>query len=168
MPTPATTLPAKPLPPDRTLSYPFVGFDIVQDDIGKVGDENQIGRTEDLYFGTEVTGEIGYSDAVFGANHDALMLAARAVHGFEVPVRAAAVSELGFLLARRERSARNLISDAARGTTGAGARTGCSMASLSGTVTHSLDPDVQLACWAATTGCAATRCATSRAPRAGY
>ena len=55
LPTPVTSLPAKQLPPDRTLSYPFVGFDILQDKYKKVGDENQIGRTEDLYFGTEVT-----------------------------------------------------------------------------------------------------------------
>ncbi len=48
LPTPGTALPARQLPPDRTLSYPFVGFDIVQDDFAKVGDENQIGRTEDL------------------------------------------------------------------------------------------------------------------------
>ena len=47
------------LPPDRTLSYPFVGFDILQDKYKKIGDENQIGRTEDLYFGTEISGEVG-------------------------------------------------------------------------------------------------------------
>ena len=51
------SLPARMLPPDRTLSYPFVGFDILQDEYKKVGDENQIGRAEDLYFGTEVIGE---------------------------------------------------------------------------------------------------------------
>ena len=59
-------LPAIPLPPDRTLSYPFVGFDIVEDKYRKVGDENQIGKTEDLYFGTEVTGQIGYSERAYG------------------------------------------------------------------------------------------------------
>ena len=51
----------------------FRGFDILEDKYGKAGDENQIGKTEDLYFGTEVTGELGYSDAAFGANRDALM-----------------------------------------------------------------------------------------------
>jgi hypothetical protein len=56
------------------LSYPFVGFDLVQDDFRKVGDENQIGRTGDLHFGTVVTGELGYSNSAFGANHDAVMV----------------------------------------------------------------------------------------------
>src|SRR5260370_35716359 len=59
LPTPGTSMPAKQLPPDRTLSFPFVGFDILQDRYKRVGDENQIGRTEDLYFGTEVSGEVG-------------------------------------------------------------------------------------------------------------
>ena len=59
LPTPVTGIPARQLPPDRTLSYPFVGFDILQDKYQKIGDENQIGRTEDLYFGTEVTGRDG-------------------------------------------------------------------------------------------------------------
>src|SRR5882757_1126685 len=31
LPAPITTVPAKVLPPDRTLSYPFTGFDILQD-----------------------------------------------------------------------------------------------------------------------------------------
>ena len=59
----------------------------------KVGDENEIGRTEDLYFGTEVSGEIGYSSGIFGADHDAVMLTAKALHGFELPARAAAVPD---------------------------------------------------------------------------
>jgi hypothetical protein len=38
--TPSTTLPARVLPPDRTLSYLFTGFDILQDAYKNVGDEN--------------------------------------------------------------------------------------------------------------------------------
>ena len=85
-------MPAKQLPPDRTLSYPFVGFDILQDKYEKVGDENQIGRTEDLYFGTEVTGEMGYSDAAFGADHNALMLAREGPARIRIDRAAAVVS----------------------------------------------------------------------------
>ena len=103
LPTPATTLPAKPLPPPRTLSYPFMGFDILQDKYGKAGDENQIGKTEDLYFGTELTGEVGYSDAAFGANHDALMVKAAVTHGSELPYEQQLFLNCGFLLAIRER-----------------------------------------------------------------
>ena len=58
---PGTPTPAAELPPDRTLSYPFIAVEILQDDYRKVGDQNQIGRTEDLYFGTHLYAEIGYS-----------------------------------------------------------------------------------------------------------
>ncbi len=144
LPTPATTLPADPLPPQRTLSYPFVGFDIVQDRYGKVGDENQIGRTEDLYYGTEVTGEIGFSDAAFGANHDALMVKSSAGHGFEWPYEQQLF--LNWDLSSRVESdhARNLISDAAVRYYWRWRPDWLLYGSLSGTVTHLLDPDVQL------------------------
>jgi hypothetical protein len=144
LPTPATTLPAKPLPPDRTLSYPFVGFDIIQDRYGKAGDENQIGKTEDLYYGTEVTGEVGYSDAAFGANHDALMVKSAVVHGLEWPHEQQLF--LNWDLSSRLESdhARNLISDAAVRYYWRWRPDWLLYGSLSGTVTHLLDPDVQL------------------------
>ena len=144
LPTPATTLPAKPLPPERTLSYPFVGFDIIQDLYAKAGDENQIGKTEDLYFGTEVTGEIGYSDAAFGANHDALIVKSAAVHGFDWPYDQQLF--LNWDLSSRVESdhARNLISDAAVKYYWRWRPNWLLYGSLSGTVTYALDPDVQL------------------------
>jgi hypothetical protein len=144
LPTPATTLPAKPLPSDRTLSYPFVGIDIIQDQYGKAGDENQIGKTEDLYFGTEVTGEIGYSDAAFGANHDALLVKSAVVRGIEWPYEQQLF--LNWDLSSRVESdhARNLISDAAVRYYWRWRPGWLIYASLSGTVTHALDPDVQL------------------------
>jgi hypothetical protein len=143
-PTPATTLPAKPLPPERTLSYPFVGFDIIEDKYGKAGDENQIGKTEDLYFGTEVSGEIGYSDAAFGANRNALTVKSAVAHGFEWPYD----QQLFFnwdLSSRIESDhARNLISDASMKYYWRWRPDWLLYGSLSGTVTHQLDPDVQL------------------------
>ena len=144
LPAPATTLPAKPLPPDRTLAYPFVGFDIIQDQYGKAGDENQIGKTEDLYYGTEVTGEIGYSDAAFGANHDALMVKSAVVHGLAWPHEQQLF--LNWDLSSRLESdhARNLISDAAVRYYWRWRPDWLLYGALSGTVTHSLDPDVQL------------------------
>jgi hypothetical protein len=144
LPTPATTLPAKPLPPERTLSYPFVGFDIIQDQYGKAGDENQIGKTEDLYYGTEVTGEIGYSDAAFGANHDALMVKSALLRGLEWPHEQQLF--LNWDLSSRLESdhARNLISDAAVRYYWRWRPDWLLYGSLSGTVTHLLDPDVQL------------------------
>ena len=144
VPTPNTSLPAKPLPPDRTLSYPFVGFDVVQDDFKKVGDENEIGRTEDLYFGTEVTGQVGVSNGVFGAHTNALMLAATAVHGFELPEEQQLFLNWDFSTRVEDGRARNLIIDAGAKYYWRWRPDWLLYASLSGTVTDSLDPDMQL------------------------
>ncbi|HEY3852532.1 MAG TPA: hypothetical protein VGL87_16290 [Steroidobacteraceae bacterium] len=144
LPTPATTLPAKPLPAPRTLSYPFVGFDILEDKYGKAGDENQIGKTEDLYFGTEVTGEIGYSDAAFGANHDALMVKSAVTHGAQLPYQQQLFLSADFSSRFESDRARNLISDAYAKYYWRWRPDWLLYGSLSGTVTHSLDPDGQL------------------------
>jgi hypothetical protein len=144
LPTPATALPASPLPPQRTLSYPFVGFDILEDKYGKAGDENQIGKTEDLYFGTEVTGELGFSDALFGANHDALLVKSTAVHGFKWPYEQQLFLNWDFSTRIETEQARDLISDAGAKYYWRWLPDWLLYASLTGTVTHRLDPDVQL------------------------
>ena len=144
LPTPSTTLPAKPVPAPRTLSYPFVGFDIVQDKYGKAGDENQIGKTEDLYFGTEVTGELGYSDSAFGANRDALLVKSTVNHGVALPYEQQVFLNASFSSRFESDHARNLISDAAAKYYWRWRTDWLLYASLSGTVTHALDPDVQL------------------------
>lgn len=144
LPTPVTSLPALVLPPDRTLSYPFVGFDILQDKYTKIGDENQIGRTEDLYFGTEVTGEIGFANGAFGADRSAVMLAAKAVRGIELTdLQQLFLS--GDLTSRVEDGrARNLIADAGAKYYWRWRPDWLLYAGASGTVTDSLDPDMQL------------------------
>ena len=144
MPTPASTLPAKPLPPQRTLAYPFVGLDILQDEYRKVGDQNQIGKTEDLYFGTEVTGEVGYSDSAFGADHNALILKGSVSSGFELP-REQQIFLNSDLSCRIEQGrARNLVSNAGARYYWRWRENWLLYASISGTVTDALDPDVQL------------------------
>jgi hypothetical protein len=145
MTAPRSTLQAKQLPPDRTISYPFVGFDIIQDKYRKGSDENQIGRTEDLYFGTEVTGEIGVSKAAFGANRDAYMLAASLLRGFEI-----SVEQQLFLLStfstRIEDGGhvRNLIADNGAKYYWKWRPDWLLYMAVSTTVTDSLDPELQL------------------------
>jgi len=112
LPAPGTSVPAQQLPPDRTLSYPFVGFDILQDKYKKIGDENQIGRAEDLYFGTEVTGEAGLSKGAFGADRNAVMLAAKALRGIELTDLQQLFLTSDFASRIENGRARNLIADA--------------------------------------------------------
>jgi hypothetical protein len=144
LPAPITTVPAKLLPPDRTLSYPFTGFDILQDAYKKVGDENQIGRAEDLYFGTEITGEIGYSSGVFGADRSAVMLSAKALHGFDLPHQQQLFLTSDFSSRLESGRPRNLIADAAAKYYWRWREDWLLYAAFSGTTTHMLDPDMQL------------------------
>jgi outer membrane protein assembly factor BamA len=144
VPTPGTTLPAIPLPPDRTLSYPFVGFDVIQDNYAKIGDQNQIGRTEDLFFGTEVTGQVGLSNGAFGAHTNALILAATAVRGLELPDEQQVFLNADFSSRIEDGRARNLITDAAVKYYWRWGPDWLLYAALSATVTDSLDPDMQL------------------------
>jgi hypothetical protein len=142
--TPLTPLPAKVLPPDRILSYPFVGFDILQDAYKKVGDHNEIGRTEDLYFGTEITGEIGWSDGALGADRNAIMLAAKALRGLELPHQQQLFLTGDFSSRLEEGRAKNLIADAAAKYYWRWRENWLLYAGLSGTVTDALDPDMQV------------------------
>jgi hypothetical protein len=144
LPTPVTSMPAKVLPPDRTLSYPFVGFDFLQDKYKKVGDENEIGRTEDLYFGTEITGEVGYSNEAFGADRNAIMLVAKALRGIELTELQQLFLTSDFSSRIEDGRARNLIADAGAKYYWRWRPDWLLYAGLSGTVTDSLDPDMQL------------------------
>jgi hemolysin activation/secretion protein len=142
--TPLTALPAKVLPPDRTLSYPFVGFDILQDAFKKVGDQNEIGKTEDLYFGTEITGEIGWSDGAFGADRNAIMLAAKALRGLELPHQQQLFMTGDFSSRVEEGRAKNLIADAAAKYYWRWRENWLLYAGLSATITDAQDPDMQV------------------------
>jgi outer membrane protein assembly factor BamA len=142
--TEVTSLPAKQLPADRTLSYPFVGFDILQDKYKKVGDENQIGRTEDLYFGTEITGEVGLANGAFGADRNAIMLAFKALRGIELDANQQLFLTSDFSSRIEEGRVRNLIADAGAKYYWRWRTNWLLYAGLSGSVTDSLDPDMQL------------------------
>jgi len=144
LPAPRTSVPAQQLPPDRTLSYPFVGFDLLQDQYKKIGDQNQIGRAEDLYFGTEVTGEVGLSKGAFGADRNAVMLAAKALRGIELTELQQLFLTSDFASRIENGRARNLIADAGAKYYWRWRTDWLLYAGLSGTVTDSLDPDMQL------------------------
>ncbi len=75
------TLPGA-IPGDRRLIYPFLGFELLQDDYEVSNDRDQIGRKEDFLLGTRITGSIGWADQSFGADRDALLYSATASRGF--------------------------------------------------------------------------------------
>jgi hypothetical protein len=144
LPTPGTGIPARQLPPDRTLSYPFVGFDVLQDKYQKIGDENQIGRIEDLYFGTEVSGEVGWVNSGFGADRNAVLLRAHVLRGIELTELQQIFMTSNFTSRIEDGQARNLIADAGAKYYWRWRTDWLLYAELSGTITDSLDPDLQV------------------------
>ena len=70
---------------DRTLAYPFVGYELRQDRFSKTRNHDQIGRTEDIYMGTHMSAELGYSSSAFGDANDSLIYKLNAGTGLGDP-----------------------------------------------------------------------------------
>jgi hypothetical protein len=141
---PGTSTPAAVLPPDRTLSYPFIAAELVQDDFRKIADQNQIGRTEDQYFGTHLYAEFGYSGTAFGADQNDLMLTASAAKGFQL-TELTQLFLAGTVSSRLEHgSAKNLFVDSTATYYLRWRPDDLLFVFFNGTTTHRLDPDSQL------------------------
>lgn len=69
------------VPVDRKLVYPWVRYELVQDDFLKYHNYNEIERTEDFYLGTRLLAQLGWSDPAFGANITGLIFSATAGYG---------------------------------------------------------------------------------------
>ena len=70
------------IPADRKLVYPYIGFDILQDQFEKSANTDQIERSEDFYLGTRLSASLGWSDTGFGADRDALVYSLNANRSF--------------------------------------------------------------------------------------
>ena len=70
------------IPEDRRFLYPWLQFDLVQDDYLKLWNHDQIARTEDFYLGTTASVRVGWADAALGSSRSALMVQSSAGRGF--------------------------------------------------------------------------------------
>lgn len=77
--------PLAALPADRTLAYPYARYELLQDDFATSRNLDQIGRTEDLYFGTRLVAELGWAQPAFGADRSALVTSLGASRGYRLP-----------------------------------------------------------------------------------
>lgn len=64
-------IPTVLLPEDRELAYPWVGVEFIQDRFATTRNQDQIGRTEDVFLGKSVRLELGWSAGAFGADRSA-------------------------------------------------------------------------------------------------
>lgn len=101
------------LPADRKLVYPWIGFDLIQDDFARYRNHDQIGRTEDFYLGARFGMRLGWADPGLGSDRNALLFSASAGHGFGESERSTLVMS-GAVDGRLENGMlRNTVFDAA-------------------------------------------------------
>jgi len=62
------SVPPDPLPVDRTLGYPWIGFASIEDRFDTTVNVDRIYRTEDLDLGRTYNALLGWSDAAFGGD----------------------------------------------------------------------------------------------------
>lgn len=99
------------VPENRKLVYPWLGFELVQNDFDKFRNHDQIGRTEDFHLGARLSARLGYADQAYGADRSAWIFAARASHGSGSGERSALVIS-GAIQGRLERGElRNAVLD---------------------------------------------------------
>lgn len=70
------------IPEDRTLSFPWVEFAMVQDRFIKVSDLDKIQRTEDFNLGGQIRARIGYAAKAFGSDRDQIVVDTSYSSGF--------------------------------------------------------------------------------------
>jgi len=61
------------IPEDRKLVYPFIGFELLEDEFEKSSNRDQIDRTEDFYLGTHLTAQLGVAAESLGSDRTALV-----------------------------------------------------------------------------------------------
>jgi outer membrane protein assembly factor BamA len=135
---------AGPLPGDRTLVYPWIGYDLVEDSYEERVNQDQILRTEDVLVGLLASLRVGYSSEAFGADRDAVVALASVQDGTDLRP---GMSVFG----RVQASGRIEDQGLANGSLGAEGRFYWATSSkskfyaaVSGTVTERLDEEYQL------------------------
>jgi hypothetical protein len=67
---------------DRTLAYPWIGYEFVEDGFVTLRDFDKIKRTEDVNLGRVLSARLGWSSPVFGGDRSRLVLASAASDGW--------------------------------------------------------------------------------------
>jgi hypothetical protein len=101
------------VPANRKLVYPWLGFELIQNEYDRFRNHDQIGRTEDFHLGARFSAQLGYADRAFGADRSAVIFAARASHGSGGADRAALVLSTALQGRLESGELRNSILDAA-------------------------------------------------------
>jgi len=84
---PDALAPSSLLPADRTLVYPWIGAEWVQDSFRTARNRDQIEKTEDYSLGWHARAQLGYASSSFGSDRNAVMLVGNVSKGVEMTER---------------------------------------------------------------------------------
>jgi hypothetical protein len=73
-----------PLPADRELVYPWVGYEYLEDRFQERVNQDQIRRTEDVLVGIRANARLGFAAEAFGSDRDALIASAAIQNGADL------------------------------------------------------------------------------------
>jgi len=71
------------LPENRKFVYPWVGWQLIQDDYREMSELNDMGRTEDIALGLNLYFSLGFAEERFGSDRDALLFRSTVQSGWE-------------------------------------------------------------------------------------
>lgn len=77
LPAPEEFPPPDPFPADRTLSYPWIGIEVLENRFVETMNLTRIQRIEDVRAGIEFQARLGYSGTGFGSDRDRIVLESR-------------------------------------------------------------------------------------------
>jgi len=75
-------LPYSLVPQDRKFVYPFIQWELLEDDFEETRNHDQIGLTEDRFLGTKFLARVGYASKSFGSNANATLMDINVHTGF--------------------------------------------------------------------------------------
>jgi outer membrane protein assembly factor BamA len=70
------------IPADRTLVYPYIGFELLEDKFESTTNRDQIDRTEDFYLGASLSASVGFAAEGLGSDRESLIYRIGASKGF--------------------------------------------------------------------------------------
>lgn len=73
-----------PLPAERRWTYPWIGFELIEDDFATTHNQDRLNRTEDLHFGRQLHAELGFAASGFGSTGSAALFSLHASSGYRL------------------------------------------------------------------------------------
>jgi hypothetical protein len=136
--------PGVALPDDRTVAYPWLGIEVLEDNYLSTRNLDQIGRTEDVYLGRSARLEAGFASTAFGSTRDAFIVNGQLQAGRDLENDRYLIHTLGWHGRLEDGALADGVLDASSRIYLRQSERSVFFASISGSLTSNLDPEKQL------------------------